>query len=200
MDDLSLSRYADLVIRVGLNLQAGQRLLILGPLANGGVALDAAPLVRAVSARAYEAGAPLVEVLWGDESLAMLALPPRAARVVRPVFRLAPRRARRTRRGRARDAVDLRERSRPAAVRAARACGGHPVGHRARREAVPRQDFAGMRPTGRSSPLRPRAGRRACSRACPGRAGGAALGRRLRVSAGWTPRIRLRRGSPTSMH
>ncbi len=72
MDDLSLSRYADLVIRVGLNLQAGQRLLILGPLANGGVALDAAPLVRAVSARAYEAGAPLVEVLWGDESLAVL--------------------------------------------------------------------------------------------------------------------------------
>ncbi len=72
MDDLSLSRYADLVVRVGLNLQAGQRLLILGPLANGGVALDAAPLVRAVSARAYEAGAPLVEVLWGDESLAVL--------------------------------------------------------------------------------------------------------------------------------
>src|SRR5436190_7277988 len=69
MDDLTLARYADLVIRIGLNLQPGQRLLVLGPLANGGVALDAAPLVRAVAARAYEAGAPLVEVLWGDEAI-----------------------------------------------------------------------------------------------------------------------------------
>jgi len=69
MDDLTLARYADLVIRIGLNLQPGQRLLVLGPIANGGVALDAAPLVRAVAARAYEAGAPLVEVLWGDEAI-----------------------------------------------------------------------------------------------------------------------------------
>jgi aminopeptidase len=69
MDEVSLRRYAELVIRVGLNLQPGQRLLIIGPLANGGVALDAAPLVRAVSAQAYDAGAPLVEVLWGDEPL-----------------------------------------------------------------------------------------------------------------------------------
>jgi aminopeptidase len=72
MDEVSLRRYAELVIRVGLNLQPGQRLLIIGPLANGGVALDAAPLVRAVSAQAYHAGAPLVEVLWGDESLVTL--------------------------------------------------------------------------------------------------------------------------------
>jgi aminopeptidase len=72
MDEVSLRRYAELVIRVGLNLQRGQRLLIIGPLANGGVALDAAPLVRAVSAQAYDAGAPLVEVLWGDESLVTL--------------------------------------------------------------------------------------------------------------------------------
>jgi aminopeptidase len=72
MDEVSLRRYAELVIRVGLNLQPGQRLLIIGPLANGGVALDAAPLVRAVSAQAYDAGAPLVEVLWGDESLVTL--------------------------------------------------------------------------------------------------------------------------------
>ena len=72
MDEISLRRYAELVIRVGLNLQPGQRLLIIGPLANGGVALDAAPLVRAVSAQAYDAGAPLVEVLWGDEALVTL--------------------------------------------------------------------------------------------------------------------------------
>jgi aminopeptidase len=71
MDPIVLERYADLIIRVGLNLQKGQRLLVLGPIANGGVALDAAPLVRAVVKRAYEAGAPIVEVLWGDEALAL---------------------------------------------------------------------------------------------------------------------------------
>jgi aminopeptidase len=70
MDDVGLARYADLIVRVGLNLQPGQRLLIIGPIANGGVSLDAAPLVRAVAARAYGAGAELVEALWGDEGLA----------------------------------------------------------------------------------------------------------------------------------
>jgi aminopeptidase len=36
------------------------------------VALEAAPLVRAVAARAYDAGAPVVEALWGDEALVSL--------------------------------------------------------------------------------------------------------------------------------
>jgi aminopeptidase len=64
-----LRAYADLTVRVGLNLQPDQRLLIIGPIANGGAALDAAPLVRAVTASAYRAGARLVETLWGDEAL-----------------------------------------------------------------------------------------------------------------------------------
>src|SRR3954469_519641 len=67
--DRMLRAYADLTVRVGLNLQPTQRLLIIGPIANGGAALDAAPLVRAVTAAAYEAGARLVETLWGDEAL-----------------------------------------------------------------------------------------------------------------------------------
>ena len=69
MESVALTRYADVVIGGALNLRAGQQLLIFGPLANGGVALDAAPFVRALAARAYEAGSPLVEVLWGDEAL-----------------------------------------------------------------------------------------------------------------------------------
>lgn len=64
-----LDTYAELIVRVGLNLRAGQRLLIIGPLASGGVSLDAAPLVRRLAARAYQAGAPLVEAIWGDEEL-----------------------------------------------------------------------------------------------------------------------------------
>ena len=69
MNDDKLRAYAELTVRIGLNLQPGQRLLIIGPLANGGVSLEAAPLVRHVVAAAYGAGARLVETLWGDEAI-----------------------------------------------------------------------------------------------------------------------------------
>ena len=65
----TLQAYGDLAVKIGLNLRAGQRLLIIGPLANGGVSLDAAPLVRQIAASAYRAGAQLVEAAWGDEGL-----------------------------------------------------------------------------------------------------------------------------------
>ena len=64
-----LRTYAQLTVKVGLNLQPHQRLLIIGPVANGGCALEAAPLVRQITAAAYDAGARLVETLWGDETL-----------------------------------------------------------------------------------------------------------------------------------
>ena len=65
----TLRAYAELTVKVGLNLQPGQRLLIIGPLANGGVSLEAAPLVRHIAGAAYAAGAQLVEPIWGDEAL-----------------------------------------------------------------------------------------------------------------------------------
>lgn len=79
MRDAMLRTYADLAIHVGLHLRAGQRLLIIGPLANGGVSLEAAPLVRAITESAYRAGARTVEALWGDEAmqLSRLRLAPR---------------------------------------------------------------------------------------------------------------------------
>jgi aminopeptidase len=43
--------------------------MIIGPIASGGVSLEAAPLVRRVAASAYAAGAPLVEAIWGAEAL-----------------------------------------------------------------------------------------------------------------------------------
>lgn len=64
-----LRAYGDLAVTVALNLQPGQRLLIIGPLMNGGVSLEAAPLVRHIAASAYRAGAELVEAVWGDEPL-----------------------------------------------------------------------------------------------------------------------------------
>jgi aminopeptidase len=74
-----LQTYGELAVKVGLNLRAGQRLLIIGPLASGGVSLEAAPLVRHVVAAAYRAGASLVETIWGDEA-AMMARFRHAAR------------------------------------------------------------------------------------------------------------------------
>ena len=67
-----LQVYGDLAVKVGLSLRAGQRLLIVGPLASGGVSLEAASLVRHVAASAYRAGASLVEAIWGDEQLQMI--------------------------------------------------------------------------------------------------------------------------------
>jgi aminopeptidase len=69
MTDARLDAYGELAVRVALNLQPGQRLLVIGPLTHGGVSLEAAPLVRRIAASAYRAGAELVEVIWGDEAL-----------------------------------------------------------------------------------------------------------------------------------
>jgi aminopeptidase len=69
MNAQTLRDYSQLAVKVALNLQRGQRLLVVGPLANSGVSLDAAPVVRGVAAAAYEAGASLVEAIWGDEGL-----------------------------------------------------------------------------------------------------------------------------------
>ena len=64
----SLQKYAELMVRVGLNLREGQRLLI-NNLSTRGVPLHVAPLVREVAKSAYKAGARYVDVLWGDEEL-----------------------------------------------------------------------------------------------------------------------------------
>ena len=66
--DRQLHIYAELAVRVALNIQPGQRLLIIGPLANGGASLESAPLARQIAAAAYRAGAPLVETMYGDEA------------------------------------------------------------------------------------------------------------------------------------
>lgn len=58
----NLNRYADLAVDVGVNLQAGQRLLIWS-------SVEFAPLVEKVAVRAYQRGATLVEVVWNDPQL-----------------------------------------------------------------------------------------------------------------------------------
>jgi aminopeptidase len=63
-----LQKYADVIVKIGLNIQKGQNLIIAGPYTRG-VSLEAAPLVRLISASAYQAGARFVDVIWGDPLL-----------------------------------------------------------------------------------------------------------------------------------
>ncbi len=66
----NLEKYADVIVKIGLNLQPGQRLLIGGPTSyNYGTPIELAPLVRLITKKAYQIGARLVEVFWDDEQI-----------------------------------------------------------------------------------------------------------------------------------
>ena len=55
-----LSRYADVAVRIGANVQPGQDLITIGD-------IDTAPLVREIVRSAYEQGAHYVHVFYDDE-------------------------------------------------------------------------------------------------------------------------------------
>lgn len=58
----NLERLADLAIRVGLNLERGQEVIATAP-------VEAVDFVRLLAAKAYEHGASLFTVLYGDNVL-----------------------------------------------------------------------------------------------------------------------------------
>lgn len=65
--DNKLDKFAEVVVKVGLNLQEGQRLLIGPPLfLSSGTPIENAPLVAKITEHAYKAGAKLVSVIWED--------------------------------------------------------------------------------------------------------------------------------------
>lgn len=66
-----LDKYIDCILRVGLNLRRGQRLLVQRSLL-GGVDVALAPFVRQLARAAYEQGASFVDVIWGDPQLDLL--------------------------------------------------------------------------------------------------------------------------------
>jgi aminopeptidase len=68
-----LRKYAEAVVRVGLNLRAGQRLIITNAVARG-VPPAARPFVHEVAKAAYAAGARFVDVIWGDEEMLRIRL------------------------------------------------------------------------------------------------------------------------------
>jgi len=59
LDD-KLNRLAEVAVKVGLNLKAGQELIMSAP-------MDALPLARKITEQAYKAGALLVTTLYGDD-------------------------------------------------------------------------------------------------------------------------------------
>ncbi len=67
--DEQLRGYADVIVRFGLNLRPGQRVVLAEPYELQGVDPAAAPLVEAVTTAAQAAGAVDVETLWGDAAL-----------------------------------------------------------------------------------------------------------------------------------
>ncbi|MFW9873316.1 MAG: aminopeptidase [Candidatus Thorarchaeota archaeon] len=68
-----LEKYAEVILKIGLNLQPKQRLLIGGPSSSyDGVSIEVAPLIRIVTKKAYQMGARLVDVVWGDDKLRLI--------------------------------------------------------------------------------------------------------------------------------
>jgi aminopeptidase len=57
-----LDRYAELLVRVGANVQPGQEVVVRG-------AIEQADVVRSIAAASYRAGARAVTPLWGDRHL-----------------------------------------------------------------------------------------------------------------------------------
>jgi aminopeptidase len=58
--DEKLDRLAEVAVKIGLGLRAGQELVMSAP-------IEALPLVRRITAHAYQAGALLVTTLYGDD-------------------------------------------------------------------------------------------------------------------------------------
>ncbi|MFC3769496.1 aminopeptidase [Paenibacillus sp. GCM10012303] len=80
--DLDLEKYAELAVRVGINVQQGQTLVVSAP-------LTAVELVRKITRKAYEAGAKNVHVEWNDEEITKIKyeLAPDEALSEYPMFR-----------------------------------------------------------------------------------------------------------------
>ena len=73
--DKYLGKYAELIMKVGLNYKNGRRIRIgalPGRSARFYTPMEAAPLVRELTTIAYQMGAPLVEVFWGDPELDLI--------------------------------------------------------------------------------------------------------------------------------
>mgnify|MGYP002375915799 FL=1 len=63
-----LAKYAEAIVKVGLNIRAGQRLIVTAA-GTRGVSNQFAPLVREITKAAYGVGAKYVDVIFADEEM-----------------------------------------------------------------------------------------------------------------------------------
>ena len=61
----NLEKYAELAVKVGVNIQPGQTLLVRTP-------IECAPFVRKVVKKAYDLGAKEVHIEWSDEECSLI--------------------------------------------------------------------------------------------------------------------------------
>lgn len=80
-----LQKYAELAVRVGVNLRPGQRLLVRG------ASFEHEPLVHFIAEAAYKAGASFVDALWANEKMELIrfAHAPRDSFAEFPKWKLA---------------------------------------------------------------------------------------------------------------
>lgn len=68
--ELNLEKYVDVILKVGLNLQRGQRLLIGASIDTP--LLELTPFIELIVKNAYKLGARFVDVLWNDPQLHLI--------------------------------------------------------------------------------------------------------------------------------
>lgn len=68
LEESRIERYAEVLVRVGVNLQPGQVVVLRG------ATMQVAPFVHAVARQAYAAGAAYVHVVWTDSEISRLGV------------------------------------------------------------------------------------------------------------------------------
>ena len=66
----NLEKYVEVILKVGLNLQKGQRMLISS--GYGTNLIELAPFVELITKKAYQMGARFVDVIWNDPQLHLI--------------------------------------------------------------------------------------------------------------------------------
>ena len=67
----NLEKYAEVILKVGLNLQKGQRLMII-PADFASFPLEIAPFIEIIVRKAYQIGARFVDVMWDDPQIHLI--------------------------------------------------------------------------------------------------------------------------------
>jgi aminopeptidase len=73
-EQAQIDSYAELLVKVGVNLQPGQQVVIRVGRETAPAPLEVAPFVHALARQSYASGASYVHVLWADAEIARLSM------------------------------------------------------------------------------------------------------------------------------